>query len=307
MAEHGDTVALVARDAAFDAAVADRAAAVVARLQALTPGLEVRHVGATAVPCLATKGDLDVAVRVDAADFPSVVAALDAAGLQRNPGAYASATGCSFDLDDGTGDVDVGVHVVVRESDDDEQWHFTRLLRLDPRLAQRLDGLKRQHDGGDMAVYRAAKSAFFEGLKAEPRFGAARGLPGFPILVPLVVQWGDMDAFQHVNNVVYLRWFESARMALLSAIDFVSGTGVGPILHSQGCRYRRPLYGPDDIVAAARVVAVQDDRFDLELAIWSAREGAVAATGTATMVAFDYAHKRKAQLPAPVRAAITTL
>jgi len=116
-----------------------------------------------------------------------------------------------------------------------------------------------------------------------------------------------MDAFQNVNNVVYLRWFESARMALLSAIDFVSGTGVGPILHSQGCRYRRPLYGPDDIVAAARAVAVQDDRFDLELAIWSAREGAVAATGTATMVAFDYAHKRKAQLPAPVRAAITTL
>ena len=43
MAEHGSTVRLVARDAAFDAAVADRAAAVVARLQALMPGLEVRH------------------------------------------------------------------------------------------------------------------------------------------------------------------------------------------------------------------------------------------------------------------------
>jgi acyl-CoA thioester hydrolase len=307
MAEHGDTVALVVRDAALDAAVADRVAAVVARLQALTPGLEVRHVGATAVPGLATKGDLDVAVRVDAADFSAIVAALDAAGLSRTPGAYASSTGCSFDLDDGRDGVGVGVHVVVRGSDDDDQWHFTRLLRLDSRLVRRLDALKRQHDCGDMAVYRAAKSAFFEGLKAEPRFGAARALPDFPILVPLVVQWGDMDAFQHVNNVVYLRWFESARMALLTAIDFTSGAGTGPILHSQACRYRRPLYGPDDIVSAARIVNVGDDRFDVELAIWSQREQAVAATGTATMVAFDYTNKQKAQLPALVRAAIARL
>jgi acyl-CoA thioester hydrolase len=307
MAEHGDTVRLVVRDAAFDAAVADRVAAVVARLQALTPRLEVRHVGATAVSGLATKGDLDVAVRVDAADFAAVIAACEAAGLTRHAGAYASATACSFDLADGGDGVDIGVHVVVRGSDDDEQWHFTRLLRLDPRLVQRLDALKRRHDGGDMAIYRAAKSAFFEGLKAEPRFGAARALPDFPILVPLVVQWGDMDAFQHVNNVVYLRWFESARMALLTAIDFTSGTGTGPILHSQACRYRRPLYGPDDIVSAARIVNVGDDRFDVELAIWSEREQAVAATGTATMVAFDYTNKQKAPLPFPVRAAIARL
>lgn len=307
MADHGDIAALVVRDAAFDTAVAARFDAVVARLASIRPGLEVRHVGATAVPGLATKGDLDVTVRVDAADFDAVVAALDAAGLARNPGAHASATGRSFDLDDGAGAVEVGVHVVVRGSDSDDQWHFTRLLRLDPRLAARLDHLKRHHDGGDMAVYRAAKSAFFDGLAAEPRFGAARALPDFPILVPLVVQWGDMDAFQHVNNVVYLRWFESARMALLSAIGFVSGTDVGPILHSQGCRYRRPLYGPDDVVAAARVVDVQDDRFDVELALWSAREGAVAATGTATMVAFDYATKQKARLPESVRVAIGRL
>jgi acyl-CoA thioester hydrolase len=306
MADHGDTAALIVRDAAFDAAVAARFDAVVARLASIMPGLEVRHVGATAVPGLATKGDLDVAVRVDAAAFDAVVAAFDAAGLARNPGAHASATGRSFDLDDGAG-VEVGVHVVVRGSDSDDQWHFTRLLRLDPRLVARLDHLKRQHDGSDMAVYRAAKSAFFEGLTGEPRFGAARALPDFPILVPLVVQWGDMDAFQHVNNVVYLRWFESARMALLSAIDFTSGTGVGPILHSQGCRYRRPLFAPDDVVAAARVVDVGPDRFDVELALWSRAAGAVAATGTATMVSFDYARQQKAPLPATVRAAIARL
>ncbi len=307
MADHGDTLRLVARDAAFDVGVAARVAAVTARLQAIWPGLEVRHVGATAVAGLATKGGLDVQVRVDAASFDGVVAAFDAAGFVRNPGGYASSHGVSFGLMDDVDSMGVGVHVVVRGSPSDEQWHFVRLLRQDARLVARLEGLKRQHDGGEMSTYRAAKSAFFACLQAEPRSGAARALPDFPILVPLVVQWGDMDAFAHVNNVVYLRWFESARMALLSAVGFVSGDGVGPILHSQSCRYRRPLYAPDEIVAAARVVDVKEDRFDVELALWSANTQAVAATGAATMVSFDYATQTKAALPSSVRASLAAL
>ena len=35
----------------------------------------------------------------------------------------------------------------------------------------------------------------------------------FPVVIELPVQWGEMDAFGHVNNVVYLRWFESGRIA----------------------------------------------------------------------------------------------
>ena len=38
-------------------------------------------------------------------------------------------------------------------------------------------------------------------------------LEGFPVHVRLPVQWGDQDAFGHVNNTVYLRWFETARIA----------------------------------------------------------------------------------------------
>lgn len=139
------------------------------------------------------------------------------------------------------------------------------------------------------------------------RARARAALPAFPIFVQLTVQWGDMDAFQHVNNVVYLRWFETARMALFQAIDFTSGSAVGPILHSTSCRYRLPLYFPDDVVAACRVTDVQEDRFAVETALWSAREQAVAATGTALMVAYDYAAKQKARLPDDVRTRIAAL
>ncbi len=129
----------------------------------------------------------------------------------------------------------------------------------------------------------------------------------YPVHVPLPVQWGDMDAYQHVNNVVYFRWFETARMALFRSIDFTSGVGVGPILHSTTCRYRAPVYFPDDVVTAARVTDVGDDRFTVEMAVFSAREQAIAAVGTAVIVAYDYVNKTKAPLPAAVRDAIAAL
>src|SRR5687767_1167703 len=38
------------------------------------------------------------------------------------------------------------------------------------------------------------------------------------VTVEIPVQWGDMDAFGHVNNTVYFRWFESARIAYFEKI-----------------------------------------------------------------------------------------
>ena len=57
------------------------------------------------------------------------------------------------------------------------------------------------------------------------------------------IAWGDMDSFQHVNNVIYYRYFESARvynMRLMSKKfpSFLSNKGVGPILASSYCRFK---------------------------------------------------------------------
>ena len=41
---------------------------------------------------------------------------------------------------------------------------------------------------------------------------AAELLAGFPVIVEQAVVWGDMDSYSHVNNVVYFRYFENARL-----------------------------------------------------------------------------------------------
>ena len=58
-------------------------------------------------------------------------------------------------------------------------------------------------------------------------------LAGFPVVVRQAVVWGEMDAYRHVNNVVYFRYFENARLEYfrrLGWFEFERETGVGPIL-----------------------------------------------------------------------------
>jgi acyl-CoA thioester hydrolase len=135
-------------------------------------------------------------------------------------------------------------------------------------------------------------------------------LADFPVIVELPVFWGDMDAFRHVNNIVYFRYFESARIEYLERIGFrqeMENGGVGAILHSTQARFRRPLEWPDSVIVGARTTEVGDDRFTQEYRLVSRASGEVAADGGGVLVAYDYANARKAALPARVRDAIRAI
>lgn len=135
-------------------------------------------------------------------------------------------------------------------------------------------------------------------------------LQAFPVVVEIDVAWGEMDAYQHVNNTIYFRYFESARIAYLDRIDFADHAkngGIGPILGHTQCKFLKPLTYPDRIFAGARTTEIRDDRYVMELQIYSENWQKLAAVGTADMVAFDYANNRKAALPAHIRANIEAL
>ncbi len=129
-------------------------------------------------------------------------------------------------------------------------------------------------------------------------------MKGFNVIIEVPIAWGDMDAFGHVNNTVFFRLFESARMAYLARIDF-SGEphGQGPILATTQCRFRRSIVYPDTVKVGARVTEVAADRFTMEYLIVR-QDGAVAADGSGVVVAYDYAANSKIEIPARVRQAI---
>jgi acyl-CoA thioester hydrolase len=131
--------------------------------------------------------------------------------------------------------------------------------------------------------------------------------PSFPVCVLVPAAWGDMDAFAHVNNTVYLRWFESARIAYFERMAILepgAPSKVGPILASVSCRFKAPLTYPDTVEVGVRVSDVGEDRFTMVYRVWSRALERVAALGEGSNVSYDYEAGRKAPLPAAWREAI---
>ena len=132
----------------------------------------------------------------------------------------------------------------------------------------------------------------------------------YPVSVTIPVAWGEMDAFQHVNNVVFARWMETARMAYLERIGFarqMSEAGTGPILARTVIDYRLPVAYPDRVRVEATVTRIGRSSFTMGLRIFSEAQEAEVATGEQVMVVYDYRSGRTAQLDEALRAAIEAL
>jgi len=132
----------------------------------------------------------------------------------------------------------------------------------------------------------------------------------YPVVVEQAVIWGDMDAYQHVNNVVYFRYFENARLEYFRHLDWFSleaETGVGPILAYTQARFRRPLTYPDTIRIAARIAEIGDDRMTMEHIIVSLQQQEIVTEGQSTIVTFHYADNRKVSVPDELRRRIAAL
>ena len=135
-------------------------------------------------------------------------------------------------------------------------------------------------------------------------------LDGFPVIVRLPVQWGEMDAYGHVNNAVLFRYFETARIAFLERCGFLEAyerDKIGAILHSTDCRFRRALRYPDTVLVGGRALDVSEDRFTMGYRVVSLEHDEVVAEGAGVVVSYDYARKVKTALPEEVRRRIAGL
>jgi acyl-CoA thioester hydrolase len=136
------------------------------------------------------------------------------------------------------------------------------------------------------------------------------GINKFPLLLEIEIAWGHMDAFQHVNNVMFFRFYESARIAYFEKIGFLKHmeeTGIGPILASTSCKYIAPLKYPDTISVGARVTDLRDDRFTMFYRMISHQKDKVVAEGEALVVSYDYNNSEKTSLPQNIVDSIRSL
>ncbi len=137
----------------------------------------------------------------------------------------------------------------------------------------------------------------------------------FAVIVPINVAWGEMDAFQHVNNVVYLRYFETARIAYMQAIGLNTDLAnakqgenpIGPILADSYCRYRRPVTFPDTLHIGCRISELQEHGFVMEYQAFSEQQQTVATIGNSRIVMLNYFTGKKEVIPERLKAKIAKL
>ena len=135
-------------------------------------------------------------------------------------------------------------------------------------------------------------------------------LEAYPVVIETPIAWGQMDAFRHLNNTTYFRFFESGRIAYFERMNFMEymeETGVGPILASTNCRFRIPLTYPDNVSIGTRVSTIEEDRFTHEYVVVSHKHQKVAADGSGLIVCFNYKENKKVTVPVEIRTRIEQL
>jgi acyl-CoA thioester hydrolase len=115
----------------------------------------------------------------------------------------------------------------------------------------------------------------------------------YAALISRDVNWGDMDAAHHVNNTVYIRWAEAARIAFWEAAGARFSPNQGPVLAKISAKYIFPVTFPDRVWMGCRMVEGPADSFHLETLIVSERHQRAACLVSASGVLFDYEHQHK--------------
>ena len=119
----------------------------------------------------------------------------------------------------------------------------------------------------------------------------------------LKMRWGDMDALGHMNNTVYFRCLEQARISWCDRLGLdYRRQPEGPILGSISCRFRIPIVYPADLAVSLYAGKPRTSSFVLSSSISDEHEPSrVYATGEAVMVWIDLAQGKARPLPDRIR------
>jgi acyl-CoA thioester hydrolase len=119
------------------------------------------------------------------------------------------------------------------------------------------------------------------------------------------IRWGDMDAYGHVNNTVYFRYMEQARVEWIEELKVqVRPGGEGPVIINASCTFFIPMNYPGVVEVRTYVGAVGRSSVQTYVEMRLEGDERVYAEGAAKVVWMDTQTGKSVPLPDHVRAAI---
>ncbi len=124
--------------------------------------------------------------------------------------------------------------------------------------------------------------------------------------IKLPVRWGDMDAFGHVSNVVFLRYLEEVRAQWMESVpSHWQGEESGPVVANININYRQPLHWPAEIEISLKPLSPGRSSIKLEHEVRgtgrNGEQSELFADATCTLVWIDKKTGEPVPLPGSVR------
>jgi acyl-CoA thioester hydrolase len=117
------------------------------------------------------------------------------------------------------------------------------------------------------------------------------------------IRWGDMDAMGHVNNTVYFRYMEQARISWFEGLIPEGGawTSTGIVIVNATCNYRRPITYPGTVEIRVYAGAPGGSSVSTYYELRVDEDPVPYADGAAVMVFVDMQAQRPLRIPDAIR------
>lgn len=122
----------------------------------------------------------------------------------------------------------------------------------------------------------------------------------------LRIDWSELDAFGHVNNVMFYKYLQAARVMFWEQIglyDQYKNDGIAPLLASATVDFKKTLMYPGNVTIQYTVAFIKNTSFGLEYILYNDNDEIV-ALGKDAMVLYDFNKNEKLSIPDVLRLSI---
>ena len=121
--------------------------------------------------------------------------------------------------------------------------------------------------------------------------------------ITLRIDWSELDAFGHINNVMFMKYVQAARLNYIETIGLMNlytTQHIGFMVAETNCQYKKELQYPGNIEINTKLAFVKNTSFSLEHSITN-DDGIIVAIAKDVLVVFDFTKKEKCLIPNEIR------
>lgn len=125
----------------------------------------------------------------------------------------------------------------------------------------------------------------------------------FPLTLVLRIDWSELDLFGHVNNVMFMKYVQAARVNYWEhsgIYEAFQQHKIGPMLASTACQFKKQLMYPGNVTITSGMEYIKNTSFSIHHKLYD-DAGDLVAEAQDVIVMFDFNKNEKTPVPQVMR------